>query len=59
MLAHKESGLQAGGKFALVPLDVGDKKQVDSFLSNLPKDLNKIDVLGKPVHDPSVALRGS
>lgn len=45
--AHKESGLQAGGKFAAVTLDVGDKQQVSSFLERVPDDLRKIDILGK------------
>ena len=44
--AHKESGLQAGGKFASVALDVGDKTQVASFLERVPADLRQIDILG-------------
>ncbi|KAH9901319.1 NAD-P-binding protein [Cubamyces lactineus] len=43
--AHKESGLQQGGKFATVQLDVSDKKQVASFLDNVPEDLRKVDIL--------------
>ena len=44
--AHKESGLQQGGKFATVQLDVGDRKQIASFLDKVPEELRKIDVLG-------------
>ncbi|KAI0798048.1 NAD-P-binding protein [Abortiporus biennis] len=43
--AHKQSGVQAGGKFATVKLDVSDKKQIDSLLDNIPEDLKKIDIL--------------
>ncbi|KAI0818603.1 NAD-P-binding protein [Irpex lacteus] len=43
--AHKESGLKAGGKFAAVSLDVGDKQQVATFLERIPEDLKKIDIL--------------
>lgn len=44
--AHKESGVQAGGKFAVVQLDVSDRKQVASFVDKIPEDLRKVDVLG-------------
>ncbi|KAI0781005.1 NAD-P-binding protein [Trametes elegans] len=43
--AHKESGLQHGGKFAAVQLDVSDRKQIASFLDKVPEELRKIDVL--------------
>ena len=45
--AHKESGVQGGGKFATVQLDVADKKQIASFFDRVPEDLRKVDVLGK------------
>ena len=45
--AHRESGVQAGGKFAAVPLDVGDKENITSFLDRVPEELRKIDVLGE------------
>ena len=45
--AHKESGLNEGGKFVTLPLDVSDKKQVASFLDNIPAELRNIDVLGE------------
>ena len=44
--AHKESGLQQGGKFATVQLDVADKKQIASFIDKIPQDLRSIDILG-------------
>ncbi|KAI0748056.1 NAD-P-binding protein [Daedaleopsis nitida] len=43
--AHKESGLQQGGKFSTIQLDVADKKQVASFLDKVPQDLRNIDIL--------------
>ncbi|CAL1704784.1 unnamed protein product [Somion occarium] len=44
-VAHKESGLQQGGKFAVVQLDVADRKQVSSLLEKIPDELRKVDVL--------------
>ena len=44
--AHKESGLQQGGKFATVQLDVADKKQIASFIDKIPQELRSIDILG-------------
>lgn len=44
--AHKESGLQQGGKFATVQLDVGDRKQIASLYDKIPQDLRNIDILG-------------
>ena len=52
--AHKESGVQQGGKFATVQLDVSDKQQVASLLDRIPQDLREIDILGElsvMVHD--------
>ncbi|KAI0341679.1 NAD(P)-binding protein [Trametopsis cervina] len=43
--AHKEAGVKAGGKFAAVSLDVGDKQQVASFLDRVPEELKQIDIL--------------
>ncbi|KAI0831237.1 NAD(P)-binding protein [Trametes gibbosa] len=43
--AHKESGLQQGGKFATVRLDVSDRKQIATFLEQVPEELRKIDIL--------------
>ena len=45
--AHKESGLQQGGKFASVQLDVSDKQQVASLWTKVPQDLRNVDILGK------------
>ena len=47
--AHKASGIQGGGKFATVQLDVGDKQQVASLLDRVPEELRKVDVLGKHI----------
>jgi len=43
--AHKESGLQQGGKFASVQLDVSDKAQVAALFDKVPQDLQDVDVL--------------
>jgi 3-hydroxy acid dehydrogenase / malonic semialdehyde reductase len=44
--AHKESGVQAGGKFAAVQLDVADKQQVATLFDRVPSELRQVDVLG-------------
>lgn len=44
--AHKESGLDQGGKFASVQLDVSDKAQVALLWDKVPQDLRSVDVLG-------------
>lgn len=44
--AHKDSGIQAGGKVATVQIDVSDKAQVNSILNKIPDELKSIDVLG-------------
>jgi len=43
--AHKESGVQKGGKFATVQLDVSDKLQVATLWDKVPQDLHNVDVL--------------
>ncbi|KAG6890712.1 hypothetical protein C0995_005085 [Termitomyces sp. Mi166 len=43
--AHKESGLQQGGKFVSVVADVSDKAQVASLFDTVPQDLQDVDVL--------------
>jgi 3-hydroxy acid dehydrogenase/malonic semialdehyde reductase len=48
--AHKESGLQQGGKFASVQLDVSDKQQVASLWTKVPQDLRNVDILGKSIY---------
>lgn len=45
--AHKESGLQQGGKFASVQLDVSDKAQVATLWDKVPQDLRNVDILGR------------
>jgi 3-hydroxy acid dehydrogenase/malonic semialdehyde reductase len=49
--AHKESGLQHGGKFATVELDVSDKIQVATLWEKVPQELRCVDVLGKSEGD--------
>lgn len=44
--ANKQGGTGKGGKVLCLPLDMQDKHAVDSFLSNVPEDFKKIDVLG-------------
>jgi 3-hydroxy acid dehydrogenase/malonic semialdehyde reductase len=43
--AHKESGLQQGGKFAAVQLDVSDKKQIADLWTKVPQELRNVDIL--------------
>ncbi|KAL0581759.1 hypothetical protein V5O48_000341, partial [Marasmius crinis-equi] len=43
--AHKESGVSAGGKFAVVQLDVSAKDQVAAFWDKIPQDLRDVDIL--------------
>ncbi|KAN0077304.1 hypothetical protein V8E55_011159 [Tylopilus felleus] len=43
--AHKAAGIQQGGKFVPITLDVSDKNQIASFLEKIPQDLRNIDVL--------------
>ncbi|KAG6832400.1 hypothetical protein H0H92_002668 [Tricholoma furcatifolium] len=47
--AHKQSGVQQGGKFATVVLDVSDKAQVATLFDKVPQDLQDIDVLGMEI----------
>lgn len=46
--AHQESGIQSGGKFVTVKLDVSDSAQVKKFMDGVPAELKNIDVLGEP-----------
>ncbi|KAG6866900.1 hypothetical protein C0991_003815 [Blastosporella zonata] len=43
--AHRDSGVQQGGKFASVVADVSDKSQVASLFDTIPQDLQDVDVL--------------
>lgn len=43
--AHKESGLQQGGKIVTVQLDVSDKTQVAGLWEKVPQDLHNVDIL--------------
>lgn len=43
--AHKESGVQAGGKFASVQLDVAKKEQINTLFDRVPADLKTVDIL--------------
>jgi 3-hydroxy acid dehydrogenase/malonic semialdehyde reductase len=43
--AHKESGLQQGGKFATVQMDVSQKDQVATLWDKVPQDLRNVDIL--------------
>ncbi|KAF9227943.1 NAD(P)-binding protein [Gyrodon lividus] len=43
--AHKEAGVQHGGKFVAIALDVSDKTQIASFLEKVPTEIRNIDVL--------------
>lgn len=48
-IAHKESGIQGGGKIAAVRMDVSDKVQVATLFDQVPKELRDIDVLGTSI----------
>ncbi|KAI0054053.1 NAD-P-binding protein [Auriscalpium vulgare] len=43
--AHKDSGVQQGGKIATLQVDVSDKSQVATILDKIPQDLRNVDVL--------------
>jgi len=43
--AHQASGLQQGGKFASVQLDVSDTKAVANLWSKVPQELRDVDIL--------------
>lgn len=45
--AHREAGLQQGGRFVTIQLDVSDRSQINGFLEKIPSDLRKIDILGE------------
>lgn len=47
--AYKESGAQAGGKFAVVTLDVSKRDEVAALWSKVPDDLRSVDILGTAV----------
>ncbi|QRV97922.1 short chain dehydrogenase [Ceratobasidium sp. AG-Ba] len=42
---HKESRIQAGGKFAAIKLDVSDKNAVANLWKDVPQDLRDVDIL--------------
>jgi 3-hydroxy acid dehydrogenase/malonic semialdehyde reductase len=44
-VAHKESGVQQGGKVAVVQLDVSDKTQVSRLWQKVPPELRNVDIL--------------
>jgi len=44
-VAHRQSGLQAGGKFASVQLDVSDRVAVDKLWERVPGELRDVDIL--------------
>jgi 3-hydroxy acid dehydrogenase / malonic semialdehyde reductase len=44
--AHKESGVQQGGNFASIQLDVSDRSQIESFWDRVPNSLRNVDILG-------------
>lgn len=47
MAAHKESQVAAGGKFAIVQLDVSDRPAIAKLWEKVPSDLRNVDVLGE------------
>ncbi|KAF8678813.1 KR domain [Rhizoctonia solani] len=43
--AYKESGIQTGGKFAAIKLDVSDKNAVANLWNDVPQELRDVDIL--------------
>ncbi|KAG9010712.1 hypothetical protein FRB94_009988 [Tulasnella sp. JGI-2019a] len=43
--AHKDSGIEGGGRFPTVKLDVSDRSQVRTFMDNVPTELKDVDIL--------------
>lgn len=43
--AHQGAGVQHGGQFVTIPLDVSDKNQIASLPNEIPPDLRNIDIL--------------
>ncbi|KAG8863110.1 hypothetical protein FRB96_009291 [Tulasnella sp. 330] len=43
--AHKESGVEGGGQFVTIKLDVSDRPQVQTFMDNVPMGLKEVDIL--------------
>ena len=44
--AHKAAGVQEGGKFVTVQLDVTDRTQVAALWSKVPQEFRNVDILG-------------
>lgn len=44
--AYRESGVQSGGKFAAITLDVSKRDEVAALWSKVPDDLRNVDILG-------------
>ena len=57
--AHKGSGLQQGGRFAIVQMDVSQKDQVAVLWDKVPQDLRNVDILGTPLEFEAPATRFS
>jgi 3-hydroxy acid dehydrogenase / malonic semialdehyde reductase len=57
--AHKESGLQQGGRFAIVQMDVSQKDQVAVLWDKVPQDLRNVDILGTLLEFEAPATRFS
>jgi len=46
-VAHRQSGLQTGGKFASVHLDVSDRVAINKLWERVPGELRNVDILGE------------
>jgi len=55
--AYRESGAQAGGKFAAITLNVSKRDEVADVWSKVPDELRNVDVLGTVVCLPLRSLR--
>jgi len=45
LLAHKDSGVKAGGEVATITLDVSNREAVKNLWSKVPSNLRKVDIL--------------
>ncbi|KAL1704963.1 hypothetical protein EV121DRAFT_204520 [Schizophyllum commune] len=43
--AHREAGVEAGGKYATVTLDLSDRDQIAHFWEKVPESLREVDIL--------------
>lgn len=45
-MTHNQCGIEAGGKFAAVQMDVSNREDVMSLWTKVPSELHQVDILG-------------